>query len=306
VNDIVVTSLSKSYGAIRALEDLSFTVEESSMYGFIGPDGAGKTTFMRIAACLLAPGSGQVAIHAFETRKNAADIKRIIGYMPQHFSQYADLTVGENLAFFADLFGVRGPERKERIGRLLEFSRLEKFLKRPAGQLSGGMKRKLALSCTLVHTPRVLLLDEPTTGVDPVSRREFWEILAEVKRGGTTILVSTPYMDEASRCDRVGFIMNGRLIREGIPAELPSTYAGEIVSAVAPDIVRKTRKAAFPEMVTGVMVFGDRLHLTVENAEQAIPVLKPFLEGLGVISPVLERVPPSMEDIFVESMAHVA
>ncbi len=298
-----VESLVKTYKDIKALSSLSFSVERSSMYGIIGPDGAGKTTFMRIAACLTRQDAGKVVIRGYETRRDASRIKRMIGYMPQYFSQYADLTVEENLLFFADLFGVKPIERKERMDRLLEFSRLGPFLKRPAGKLSGGMKRKLALSCTLIHTPEILFLDEPTTGVDPVSRRDFWDILADVKRQGTTILVSTPYMDEAAKCDRVGFILNGRLIREGVPGELPGTYRGEIVQAQGPDIVWKTRKAAFPDVVTGIMVFGDRLHLTVRDAEKAMPVIRDFLEKSGVALPRIERITPSMEDIFVESMA---
>lgn len=294
----------KSYGDVKALDSLSFSVREGEMYGFIGPDGAGKTTFMRIATCLAMPGSGSVRVAGHDTRKNPADIRKIVGYMPQHFSQYADLTVGENLAFFADLFGVSGDERKTRMERLLEFSRLGPFIKRRAGALSGGMKRKLALSCTLIHTPSVLLLDEPTTGVDPVSRREFWAILAEVKRDGTTILVSTPYMDEAARCDRVGFIMHGRLIREGTPEGLPETFNSDILSVRAPDIVRRTRNVAFPGHVKGIMVFGDRLHLTVENAETARPAVKEFLATCGIPSPDIEQVPPSMEDLFIESITH--
>ncbi len=166
------------------------------------------------------------------------------------------------------------------------------------------MKRKLALSCTLIHTPEILFLDEPTTGVDPVSRREFWEILSEVKREGTTIVVSTPYMDEAEKCDRVGFLLDGRLIREGAPEKLPDSFDGEIVMARAPDIVRQTRNVPFPAVVTDVMAFGDRLHLTVRDAESAIPVIRRFLAERGITAPVIERVSPSMEDIFVESMAH--
>jgi len=301
---IAVEGLVKSYGPVKAIDGLTFAVGEASMYGLIGPDGAGKTTFMRIAVCLLGQDGGTVVIRGHDTRREAHRIRRIIGYMPQQFSQYVDLTVEENLKFFADLFGIGSRERKRRIGRLLEFSRLGPFVKRPAGKLSGGMKRKLALSCTLIHTPEILFLDEPTTGVDPVSRREFWDILSEVKREGTTVLVSTPYMDEAARCDRVGFVMGGRLIREGDPRKLPETFAAEIVLVRAPDIVRRTRTVTFPGEVSEVMVFGDRLHLTVPDASAAIPIIRRFVEGIGISAPVIERVSPSMEDIFVESMTH--
>ena len=305
MNDtIVADGVVKSFGDVKALNNLSFTVNEGDMYGFIGPDGTGKTTFMRIATCLSSPDLGCVTVGGHDIRKDSGAIRRIVGYMPQHFSQYADLTVGENLSFFADLFGVSGSDRKRRMERLLDFSRLGPFIKRRAGALFGGMKRKLALSCTLIHRPTVLLLDEPTTGVDPVSRREFWSILDEVKHDGTTILVSTPYMDEAARCDRVGFIMNGRLIREGTPGGLPDTFADDILSVRAPDIARRTRKLDFPEHVREVMVFGDRLHLIVENAASAEPVVRKFLAGQGFHSPIIEQVPPSMEDLFLESIAN--
>lgn len=305
VNDaITAQELVKSFGPVNALDGLTFGVREGEMYGFIGPDGAGKTTFMRIATCLAMPDSGTATVAGYDTRRESTAIRRIVGYMPQHFSQYADLTVGENLAFFADLFGVPGRERKRRMERLLEFSRLGPFINRRAGALSGGMKRKLALSCTLIHTPEVLLLDEPTTGVDPVSRREFWDILAEVKREGTTILVSTPYMDEAARCDRVGFIMHGRLIREGAPDTLPGSYRGDILSVRATDIVRKTRRLSFPPVVREVMVFGDRLHLTVDEASSADREIRSFLARNSVADALIEPVAPSMEDLFVESMTH--
>jgi len=176
-----VQALRKTYGEIEALRDLTFTVEKGTMYGLIGPDGAGKSTFMRIAACLLFQSGGRVEIGGFDTLKQAKEVKGVIGYMPQRFSLYPDLSVAENLVFFAELFGVRKKEREARIERLLGFSRLGPFVKRRAGDLSGGMKQKLALSCTLIHTPEVLFLDEPTTGVDPVSRREFWHILAAIK-----------------------------------------------------------------------------------------------------------------------------
>jgi ABC-2 type transport system ATP-binding protein len=297
-----VDNLRKRYGDIEALRGLSFELEAGRMYGLIGPDGAGKSTFMRIAACLLFPDSGTLEIGGFDIRHKSGRVKRIIGYMPQRFSLYPDLSVMENMVFFADLFGVRRQERNRRIDRLLGFSRLGPFVKRRAGNLSGGMKQKLALSCTLIHTPEVLFLDEPTTGVDPVSRREFWAILADIKREGTTIVVSTPYMDEASRCDGVGFILNGALMREGSPADFPKDYPYEILAVRAPDVVRLTRKLVFPPAVTGSRTFGDRIHLNVENAVSAEPVIREFLAVHGLREVTIERVLPSMEDVFVEDM----
>lgn len=303
MDTVVAGGIRKRFGDIEALRGLTFAVEHGSMYGLIGPDGAGKTTFMRIAACLLFQSGGTVSIGGFDTLRHPGRVKRVIGYMPQRFSLYPDLTVMENLVFFADLFGVSGRDRKRRIGELLEFSRLGAFLKRRAGDLSGGMKQKLALSCTLIHTPEVLFLDEPTTGVDPVSRREFWTILAEIKRGGTTIVVSTPYMDEAERCDRVGFINNGVLIREGIPSDFPKSYPYEVIAVHARDIVRLTRKLDFPAVVVSRKTFGDRIHLNVENAATAEPAIREFLAGRNVADFTLERVAPSMEDVFVEDMS---
>jgi ABC-2 type transport system ATP-binding protein len=299
-----VRSLKKTYGEIEALKNLSFSVEKGTMYGLIGPDGAGKSTFMRIAACILFQSGGTVEISGFDTLRQSKEIKKIIGYMPQRFSLYPDLSVMENLVFFAELFGVRKRERESRIEQLLSFSRLGPFVKRRAENLSGGMKQKLALSCTLIHTPEVLFLDEPTTGVDPISRREFWNILGEIKKGGTTIVVSTPYMDEAEKCDRVGFIDFGKLIREGAPGDFPGQFIRQILAVRGQDIVKRARRLNFPEVVLNKKTFGDRLHLTVDDAETAALIIKDFLARNGIENITVERTPPSMEDIFVEDMTH--
>ncbi len=300
---VKVRDLRKRFGEIEALHGLSFEAEPGSMYGLIGPDGAGKSTFMRIAACLLFQDSGGVEIGGFDTLKQSGRVKRVIGYMPQRFSLYPDLSVMENMVFFADIFGVDRREQKRRIDDLLGFSRLGPFVKRRAGDLSGGMKQKLALSCTLIHTPKALFLDEPTTGVDPVSRREFWAILAEIAGEGAAIVVSTPYMDEASRCDRVGFILNGALIREGAPADIPREYPFAIIAVRAPEIVKRARRLEFPDIVLGRRIFGDRLHLNVRDADAAAPVIREFLQRRGIAPVVVEQVAPSMEDVFVEDMS---
>lgn len=300
MNAMSVDSLTKSYHSVPALSELSFNVENGSLYGLIGPDGAGKTTFMRIAACLLLQDSGTVTMGTYNTLKHASGIKQIIGYMPQRFSLYPDLSVKENLIFFADIFGVRKKDRKKRIDKLLSFSRLDPFLGRRSGALSGGMKQKLALSCTLIHTPEILFLDEPTTGVDPVSRQEFWGLLSEIKSEGTTIVVSTPYMDEAERCDRVGFIIDGALVMEGPPGDIPRQFKYDIVVARAPGLVKQSRKLTFPDIVLDVQTFGDRLHLTVQNADIAVPIVRAYLEKNGIYDASLERTIPSMEDVFME------
>jgi len=299
---VTVDSIAKSFKNVTALGNLSFNVERGIIYGLIGPDGAGKTTFMRIAACLLLQDYGIITIDGFDTVKHASDVKRIIGYMPQRFSLYPDLSVCENLSFFADLFGVPKKERRERIDQLIKFSRLGSFLGLRAENLSGGMKQKLALSCTLIHTPEVLFLDEPTIGVDPVSRREFWDLLSRIKNTGTTIVVSTPYMDEAEKCNRVGFIMNGALIAEGSPDEFPEKYSKELIAVRGADLVKRSRKLTFPDVVLNVTTFGDRLHLTVEDARAAAPVVRTFLEKYQISGVSIEQVAPSMEDVFVEHM----
>jgi len=297
---VTVDALTKSYRGVSALKTLSFNVENTSLYGLIGPDGSGKSTLMRIAGCLLLQDSGVMTIGGFDTAKDADAIKRIIGYMPQRFSLYPDLSVKENLTFFADLFGVSRQERRKRIEKLLEFSRLGPFLSRRSGNLSGGMKQKLALSCTLIHTPEVLFLDEPTTGVDPVSRREFWELLGEIKNSGTTIVVSTPYMDEAERCDRVGLIMDGTLVAEGPPGKIPRYFTHDILAVRAPGLVKRSRKLTFPDIILDVQTFGDHLHLTVENAGTAQRMLHDFLVGNGIYDVSIEHVTPSIEDVFME------
>ncbi|MFC1528814.1 ATP-binding cassette domain-containing protein [Candidatus Latescibacterota bacterium] len=300
---VSVESLSKSFNGIKALKSLSFNVETGSLYGLIGPDGAGKTTFMRIAACLLLQDSGSVSIGSFNNLNQANKIKRIIGYMPQRFSLYPDLSVKENLTFFADLLGVSRKERTGRIEKLLDFSRLGPFLNRRAGNLSGGMRQKLALSCTLIHTPEILFLDEPTTGVDPLSRREFWNLLAEIQSEGTTIVISTPYMDEAERCDTVGLIMSGTLVIEGSPAEIPLNFKHNILAIRAPGIIKHGRKLIFPDTVLDVQTFGDRLHLIVLNVETALPMVRDFLAEKGIHNVSIEPLPPSIEDVFMEQIA---
>jgi ABC-2 type transport system ATP-binding protein len=223
-NAIESENLYKKFGVIKALENVSFTVPEGSLVGLIGADGAGKTTLLRVFVTLLKPDRGSAVVLGADTVKNMRAIRGSIGYMPQRFSLYQDLTVRENLLFFADVFGIAAAERSARMEKLLSFSRLGPFQGRRAAHLSGGMKQKLALSCALVHTPRLLILDEPTTGVDPVSRREFWDILFELKKQGITILVSTPYMDEAALCDSLVLLHKGEILRQGTPAGLLEFY----------------------------------------------------------------------------------
>lgn len=299
---IVVDDLHKSHGATPAVRGLSLSVPAGAICGLIGPDGAGKTTTMRTLCGLLRPDRGSTSVLGHDCLREARLVKQHLGYMPQRFSLYPDLTVGENLRFFADLFAVPGAERAGRERELMAFSRLEPFRNRRAGHLSGGMKQKLALSCTLIHTPSVLILDEPTTGVDPVSRREFWRILRDLAGRGLALLVSTPYMDEAELCDEVVLMHAGRSISRGTPAAVAASYPRRLLAVTGADLqatVLRLRSAA----IAGLEVrrFGDRLHLVHDDEAQAQAAAR-VLDGSGAR---LAPAAPGIEDVFVEMMARV-
>lgn len=296
---VETTSLTKSFGDTSAVQDLDLRVRSGEIYGLVGPDGAGKTTTLRMLCGVLVPDAGSAIVGGHDIARGMEQVRQLIGYMPQRFSLYGDLTVMENLRFFADLREVPGREWERRSAQLLAFSRLEPFADRLAEFLSGGMKQKLALACTLIHEPEVLLLDEPTTGVDPVSRREFWRILYGLLGRGVTILVSTPYMDEAERCNTVGFMAGGRLVASGSPEELKMMVGREILELRA-----QPRRAALlaarsvPEL-EDVRVFGDLLHLVTADAEAAERATRETLEARGIAVESLRRITPSMEDAFM-------
>jgi ABC-2 type transport system ATP-binding protein len=296
---ILLEDLRKRYGATAALRGLSLAVPAGRICGLIGPDGAGKTTAMRILCGLLSPDGGRAEVLGRDCTREARMIKEHLGYMPQRFSLYPDLTVAENLRFFADLFAVPAAERAAREERLMAFSRLGPFRDRRAGRLSGGMKQKLALACTLIHTPRVLILDEPTTGVDPVSREEFWDILRELRGKGLALLVSTPYMDEADLCDEVVLVHAGRVISHGAPAAVAAGFPHRLLEVTGPDL----RAAAYQlgqRRPAGTVVhrFGDRLHVIHGDAAQAAEV-RALMAGLDV---ALAPAAPGIEDVFVALM----
>ena len=294
---IEIEGLRKRYGDTPALAELSLSVGRGQIVGLIGPDGAGKTTALRIVCGLLRPDAGSARVMGFDSVREARRVKALLGYMPQRFSLYPDLTVGENLRFFSDLFGVGAADRRRLEERLLRFSRLGPFRDRRAAQLSGGMKQKLALSCTLIHTPAVLVLDEPTTGVDPVSRQEFWTILEELARDGLAILVSTPYMDEATRLDRVLLLHRGRALAHGTPEEITREFPRRLVEVRGRDL-RAVRARLLGLGLPGLEVhrFGDRLHV-VHDATVSREDLERGVAGLPV---VLATIEPSIEDVFVE------
>jgi len=293
-----VENLLKTYGKIPAVSDVSFSIREGELFGLIGPDGAGKTTTMRILCGLLSFNSGQCKVLSYDVQSQIKEIKKIIGYMPQRFSLYPDLTVSENLRFFADLFQVTPRDREERLNRLLKFSNLEPFQKRRADQLSGGMKQKLALSCTLIHTPKLLILDEPTTGVDPISRREFWEILYELKQEGVTILVSTPYMDEANKCDSVAMMHRGKILAIDSPENISDLFSDHLLEIITDELINTSNQLKELAEVKSVQIFGDKIHVTTEKVDQTIMEIRAKIPNVASI----RKIEPSIEDTFIELM----
>lgn len=282
-----------------ALEGIDLKVGEGEMHGLLGPDGAGKTTLLRILATVKKPYQGEAFVQGFSTSKQAAKICRIIGYMPQNFSLYPDLSVVENLNFFADTQGMEKRNKIERIDRMIDFARLGDFRDRRAGNLSGGMKKKLALGCALIHEPKILLLDEPSTGVDPVSRRELWLILSQVVAGGVTVFVSTPYMDEAERCHRVSILYQGAILTEGIPADLTSNLPYEIVEVRGkPRKITRQIVKALPSVLAWRPI-GDRFRLAVRKPEETIQQLTTLLNEADVEIKLLTQSRRTMEDVFI-------
>ncbi len=293
---IILDHVSKSYGSVKALRDVSLSVNKGEIFGLIGPDGAGKSSIYRILATLLTPDSGRASVLGLDTVSDYRPLRLVIGYMPEHFSLYQDLTVKENLEFFATLFGVTVEQSYDLIAPI--FSQLAKFPDRPAGKLSGGMKQKLALSCALIHRPEVLLLDEPTTGVDAVSRSEFWDMLGQLRKSGITILVSTSYMDEAARCDRLAMINSGRILATGTPAELSSRLDGQLYNAVAGDMFTLLAKLRECPGVVDCYTFGATLHAVV-SPEFDPAATESRLRAEGLHDARIYPARPDIEDIFI-------
>jgi ABC-2 type transport system ATP-binding protein len=300
---VQTTGLRKEFRHLVAVESIDIAIERGEIFGFVGPDGAGKTTTMRMLCGIMEPTAGEARVVGFDVRTQPEEVKRRIGYMSQRFSLYGDLTVDENLEFFADIYRVPKAERAQRRQELLEFSRLAPFVKRLAQNLSGGMRQKLALACTLMHTPEILFLDEPTTGVDPVSRRDFWRILYSLLGQGVTLVVSTPYMDEAERCNRVALIDKGRVIECDTPDNLKRRMRGELIELICEPQRRAREVLAATPGVVSVQVFGERLHVWVENAERDQPRMETALRQAEVAVTHTRRVEPGLEDVFVSVLA---
>jgi ABC-2 type transport system ATP-binding protein len=299
---IVARGLRKSWGATAAVDGLDLEIGRGEIFGLVGPDGAGKTTAIRMLCGILDADSGQAAVAGFDLRREPEEVKKRIGYVSQRFSLYGDLTVAENLRFFAELFHVPRKGRRAREAELLEFSRLTPYRGRLAQNLSGGMRQKLALACTLIHTPEVLFLDEPTTGVDPVSRRDFWKILYELLRGGVTIFVSTPYLDEAERCGRVALMDRGRVRVCDTPTALRGRMQGLLVELVATPQRRAREALALLPGVSGIQVFGDRLHLWLRGDADRGAICA-HLAAHGIEACDLRVIAPGLEDVFVSLLA---
>ncbi|MEP7199101.1 MAG: ABC transporter ATP-binding protein [Chloroflexota bacterium] len=295
---ISLQSLSKKFGATVAVRDLSLDVGAGEIFGLIGPDGAGKTTTLRVISTAMTPTSGRVTVGGKDVTREPEAVKTLIGYMPQRFALYPDLTVIENLNFFADLFGSPRVERKQLIERLLGFARLTEFQTRRAQNLSGGMQKKLALASTLMHRPRVLLLDEPTTGVDPVSRREFWDLLTQVHLDGVTIIITTPYLDEAERCTRVGLMYRGELIACDTPTALRENLGAVVLEAQSPDAVRARKLIEASDGVLSASTHGDVIRLLVDRAERQAAIEAEW-QLSGIAFNIFRAVRPRLEDAFV-------
>ncbi len=296
---IEVRNLTKRFGSVAAVEKLSVNCAPGEVFGFVGPDGAGKTTIMRLLAAVMTPDEGSIAVEGLDAIAHPERVRSHVSYMPQRFGLYEDLTVDENIEFFAELFGVGRREREQRAARLLMASGMAPFRKRRAGQLSGGMKQKLGLTCSLVHAPKVLLLDEPTAGVDPVSRRDFWRILYGLRGEGVAIVVATSYLDEAERCNRLGLLRDGRMLYCDTPPALKSLMPGQILAISSRDARRVRDAVAGRGGVKSAILMGDSVHVVVDDAALRASQLEAALTAADIPVDEIERIAPSIEDLFV-------
>ncbi|TYA58983.1 ABC transporter ATP-binding protein [Formosa maritima] len=295
---ISVSNISKSYKDLKALQNISFEVKPNELFGLIGPDGAGKTTLFRILTTLLIANEGEATVAGLDVLKDFKEIRKYVGYMPGRFSLYQDLTVEENLNFFATIFGTSIEENYELIKDI--YVQIEPFKDRRAGKLSGGMKQKLALSCALIHKPKVLFLDEPTTGVDPVSRKEFWEMLKRLQQKGITILVSTPYMDEAALCDRIALIQDGEILQIDTPENIVKQYPKTIYDVSANNMYQLINSLKAYQHKHSVYPFGEFVHYTDTRSDFNPKELKTYLEAQNLSNISIERTQATIEDSFME------
>jgi len=300
---IRINNLTRSFGTLTAVDRLTLSVAEGEIFGLVGPDGAGKTTTMRLLASIMDPTSGDAWVAGHHTVKEAEAVKEKVGYMSQRFGLYPDLTVMENITFYSDIYGVPRLGREEKIDRLLTFSKLTPFKKRLAGNLSGGMKQKLGLACALIHTPQVLFLDEPTNGVDPVSRRDFWRILYQLLREKVTIFVSTAYLDEAERCNRLALIHKGRLLALGTPDEVKRLMRGSIIEIRSSEPRRAAALLREQLKSDSVGLFGNRVHVVAKDPDKSTAQAQKILASAGLEAVSIHPAEPSLEDVFISVLA---
>ncbi len=302
---VIATGLTRRFGELLAVDQVSINVARGEVFGLVGPDGAGKTTTLRMLCGLIDPDAGEAVVAGHKVNENLDAVKDAIGYMAQRFGLYGDLSVEENMDFYADLFGIYGDEREALKERLLKMTRMTPFRTRPSAKLSGGMKQKLSLMCTLLHKPKILFLDEPTNGVDPVSRRDFWEILQELVRDGLTVVVTTAYLDEAERCDRVGLMDRGRIIRCDTPAALKASLPEQCFAVSAPNLRAAKITLEGLEGVSHVQLSGAVLHLFLKP-EADIEATRQALRLAGHPELKIERIVPSLEDVLIAEIRKAA
>ncbi len=297
--EIVIQHINKRFGKVQALKDINITVENGEVFGLVGPDGAGKSTMFNILTTLLKPDSGEVEVLGMDVVKDYLQIRQVIGYLPGVFSLYPDLSVQENLAFFATMYKSSILDNMSLIKPI--WKQLVPFKDRPAGKLSGGMKQKLALCCALIHKPKLLFLDEPTTGVDPVSRREFWDILKDIQHKGVTVVVSTPYMDEATRCDRIALIQNGEIIKIDTPNKIISNFRGHLFTMKTDDIFGLMQLMEQFELRCNYYPYGEHFHIAFyDEVEKALPAFEEFLQQHEREHGEIKPITPNIEDCFIE------
>ncbi len=299
---IKAEGLTKSFPGVRAVDHLSFDVRAGEIFGLVGPDGAGKTTALRMLAGIMPPDEGKATVAGFDVVHDPEGAKHHLSYMPQRFGLYEDLTVDENIRFYADLFGVQKGAREERSPQLLRAAGMSEFRRRLAGKLSGGMKQKLGLVCALIHRPKVILLDEPTTGVDPVSRRDFWRILYELVSEGVAILTSTAYLDEAERCHRVALLHQGKLLFCDTPANLKAKLGKGVLSVTSSEPRRLRSEIEHAVGISSLVLTGDGVHVVVDDATRRIPEFEARLKHAHIPFDAIQQVTPTIEDLFIDAV----
>ncbi len=295
---VKVRGLTKRFGDFVAVDNIDLTIKKGEIFGFLGPNGAGKSTTIKMLCGLLLPTAGNGSVGGFDIMKESEDIKKTIGYMSQKFSLYDDLTVEQNINFFSGIYGVINNRKKERMEWVLEMAGLKDKRNAVTKTLPGGFKQRLALGCAILHEPPIIFLDEPTSGVDPISRRNFWNLINGMSKAGTTVFVTTHYMDEADYCNRLALIYRGRVIAEGTPNELKQKYMTKYVLEIETDKVVEAMEVIYKNGIE-TAIFGSLLHATVDNMDVAIPKIKKILEGSNIALNRIERIMPSLEDVFV-------